>query len=155
MNPERLPLLAMTLPLATKWAEAQEQQILAEGVALTAKQALDAQLAGVDYPDRVRLLKVKSIPVPEDPILRNANDLVGLVSPFTAGITFGYGIYIRADLWADRGLVAHELVHVGQYERLGSIETFLRSYLEECLSIGYPNGSLEQEAVRRVREICS
>lgn len=146
--------LAVGLPLATKWVEEQERRILAEGVPLTPHQAFDAHLAGVKEPARVRLLKVDFIPTPTHPILRQANDIVGLVSPVTAGITFGYGIYIRDDLWGDRPLVVHELVHVGQYERYGSIEAFLRDYLDECLRIGYPHGPLEQEAIVRAKEVC-
>ena len=145
----------LVLPLAVKWAQAQEERILAEGFPLSVRQAFDAHLAGVKRPELVRLLKVDFMPVPEDMVLRKANELVGLISPVTAGITFGYGIYIRDDLWDDRGLVAHELVHVGQYERFGSIDLFLGAYLEECLTIGYPNGPLEQEAVVRGKEICS
>ena len=151
-----LPIaLKLVLPLATKWLNEQQRRILAEGVPLTAHQAFDAHLAGVKDPTKVRVLKVDFIPMPEDPILRKANELVGLVSPVTAGITFGYGIYIRDDLWDDRPLLVHELVHVGQYERYGSGEAFLRDYLEECLTIGYPDGPLEQEAIIRCKEICS
>src|SRR5687767_10304136 len=129
-----IPLtLSLGLPLATRWATGHERRILSEGVGLSPNQKFDAHLAGVARPDEVRLMKVELIPTPEDPILRQANELVGLVSPMTAGITFGYGIYIRDDFWDDRELVAHELVHVGQYERSGSSETFLRAYLEECL----------------------
>ena len=142
------------VPLATKWVEEQQRRILAEGVPLTAHQAFDAHLVGVKDPKSVRLMKVDLIPVPEDTLLRKANEVVGLVSPFTAGITFGYGIYIREDLWDDRPLLVHELVHVGQYERYDSIDAFLRDYLDECLTIGYPNGPLEQEAVVRAKELC-
>ena len=42
--------------------------------------------------------------------------------------------------------MVHELAHTIQYERLGGIKPFLRAYLEECLSLGYPNGPLEQKA---------
>lgn len=147
--------LTVGLPLATKWVEKQERRILAEGVPLTPHQAFDGYLAGVKATARIRLLKVDCIPLPDDPILRRANDLMGLVSPFTAGITFGHGIYVRADRWGDRQLVAHELVHVAQYERYGSINAFLHAYLDECLTIGYPDGPLEQEAIARTREICS
>ncbi|MBI3885968.1 MAG: hypothetical protein HY302_09610 [Opitutae bacterium] len=76
------------------------------------------------------------------------------MSPLTAGIIFGYGVYIRADLWGNRPLVVHELVHVGQFERYGNIDTFLRDYLTECLTIGYPNGPLEREAIDRSKVIC-
>ena len=47
----------------------------------------------------------------------------------------------------DRRLVAHELAHTMQYERAGSREAFLANYLEECLTVGYPQALLEQEAV--------
>ena len=146
--------LTLAVPLAAQWVEEQQKRILAQGVALTPHQAFDAHLAGVKDPGKVRLLKTDFIPLPEDPILRKANEVFGLVSPVTAGITFGCGIYIREDLWGDRPLVVHELVHVGQYERYGSVSAFLRDYLDECLTIGYPNGPLEREAIIRAREIC-
>ena len=43
-------------------------------------------------------------------------------------------------------LVVHELAHTAQYERLGGFKPFLKAYLEEWLTVGYPNGPLEQEA---------
>ena len=147
--------LLTALPLATAWVEAHEATILANGVPLTAHQAFDAHLAGVKNPRRVRVMKTEFIPTPLNPILAQANEKLGLVSPMTAGITFGFGIYIREDLWDDRPLLVHELVHVGQYERYGSIEAFLQDYLNECLTTGYPHGSLEREAIDRAREICS
>jgi hypothetical protein len=66
----------------------------------------------------------------------------------TAGLTLNHGIFIRADHWRDRRLVAHELVHVAQYERFGGIRPFLKAYFRECLVPGYPLGSLEQEAIQ-------
>ena len=83
-----------------------------------------------------------------------AEDQEGLISPLTIGLTLRYGIYIRADHWGDRRLVMHELAHTAQYERLGGFEGFLRQYLGECLTIGYPEAPLEQEARRIEREIC-
>src|SRR3954471_4800779 len=138
--------LLTALPLATAWVEAHEETILANGVPLTAHQAFDAHLAGVKNPQRVRVMKTEFIPPPANPILARANDELGLVSPMTAGITFGFGIYLREDMWGDRPLLVHELVHVGQYERYGSIDAFLKDYLHECLTIGYPHGPLEREA---------
>ena len=41
-------------------------------------------------------------------------------------------------------LLAHELAHVVQYERLSGIEGFLKPYLEEVEI--YPNGPMEREA---------
>jgi hypothetical protein len=49
----------------------------------------------------------------------------------------------------DRRLIAHEPVHVMQYERFGGIEAFLKEYVKEvAFSPGYPNGPLEREANR-------
>jgi predicted SprT family Zn-dependent metalloprotease len=45
-------------------------------------------------------------------------------------------------------LIAHELVHVRQYERVGGIEPFLKEYVKEVVfPPEYPNGPLEQEAI--------
>ena len=57
-----------------------------------------------------------------------------------------YGIFIREDHWGERRLLAHELVHVAQYERLGGFRGFLKQYLEEHTNPGYPLGDLEREA---------
>jgi len=139
-------LLDELLPLATAWAEAEEARILAEGEPLTKAQRADASWLGVARPDRVRLLAVENIPAPEHPVLRAAGQAMRLISPHTAGLTLRHGIYLRQDFAHDRYLIAHELVHTAQYERLGGIAPFLRRYLHECLSVGYPESPLEQEA---------
>jgi hypothetical protein len=152
LSPEQFEHL---LPLAAAWAEEQERRILSTGVALTAAQLSDARQIGVADPERVRLLSVASIPMPEHPLLRAAAETTGLVSPFTAGLTLRYGIFIRSDVMDDRYLVAHELVHTAQYERMESIAAFLRQYLHECLTVGYSASPMEQEAViqaARLRE---
>jgi len=71
----------------------------------------------------------------------------------TAGLTLNHGIFIRADHWRDRRLVARELVHVAQYERSG-IRPFLKAYFRECLVPGYPLGPLEQEAIQTAARLC-
>jgi hypothetical protein len=136
------------LPLACQWAEDQELLIVKTGTMLTPAQFQDAITLGLTHPQRVRLLRVPQIPLPEDPCLREACERVKLITPSTAGLSLRYGIFIREDWWTDRSLIAHELTHTLQYERLGSIENFLRAYLAECISPGYPNGPLEQEAIR-------
>jgi hypothetical protein len=79
--------------------------------------------------------------------LRRAAAAVEFLTPATRGLALRYGIFIRADCWRERGLIAHELAHTGQYERLGGIEPFLRQYLGECLIIGYPAAPMEQAAI--------
>jgi hypothetical protein len=135
------------LPLAARWAEALEARILGEGVPLTAEEMADARALGVRKPTRVRLLCLASMPIPDDLTLRTAAAAVQFLTPATRGLALRYGIFVRADCWRERGLIAHELAHTEQYERLGGIEQFLRRYLGECLTIGYPAAPMEQEAI--------
>lgn len=141
------------LRLATNWAEEKEGLIISCGEALSDQGLLDAKLMGVASPEKIRLLKVKSIPIPTDSILKTAAHQTGLISPETVGLTLRYGIFIRDDCWMNRSLVAHECVHTSQYEKFGSIEAFLRQYLGECFNVGYPNAPLEQEAVLKSKQI--
>jgi hypothetical protein len=141
------------LPMAVAWAEEQERRILTKGFPLTAAQRSDARAMGVAHPEKVRLLPVVAISRPENPVLRKAAESAQIINPFTRGLTLRYGIYLRADEASDRGLLAHELVHVGQYERMGGILPFLRQYIYECLTVGYPASNIEQEAIRRAAEL--
>jgi hypothetical protein len=142
------------LPLACAWAGAQEQRILAEGEPLSTQQCEDAKAAGVSHPDRVRVLALPRIPMPEEPALRTAAEATGLISPHTGGMSLRYGIFVRADCAGDRALLVHELVHTAQYERLGGFPEFLSQYLLECLTIGYPAAPMEQEAILTAARIC-
>jgi len=142
------------LPPACAWAEEQEQVILLEGVPLSSAQMADARKIGVLYPERVRVLNVTQIPVPEQPFLRTAAEATGFLSPSTLGLTLRYGIFVRSDFWGERRLVAHELVHTLQYERLGGFAPFLKRYLYECLTVGYPDAPMEQEAVMTAEKVC-
>lgn len=141
------------LPLAIEWATAQELMILENGEPLSSLGLLDAQKMGVNDPEKIRLLRVDSVPMPEHPLLRQAAETMSFISPNTAGMAIRYGIFVRSDYWNHRSLIAHECVHTGQYERFGSIAAFLTQYLRECLEIGYPDAPLEQEAILRCRQI--
>jgi hypothetical protein len=144
ITPEQFEAL---LPLACEWAAEQEERILANGEPLSTAQLADARLVGVSHPERVRLLYVPAIPIPEHPDLRAAAQATQLITPLTGGLTLRYGIFIRSDCRGERALVVHELAHTAQYERLGGFEPFLRRYLSECLAVGYPAGPMEQEVI--------
>ncbi|MEM7392177.1 MAG: hypothetical protein AAF492_07485 [Verrucomicrobiota bacterium] len=146
-------LFESLLPHASKWAAEKEAEILERGVPLTEQELADAAKIPVQSPEKVRLLKLDRVPTPKHLALKAAVKSTGLLGPGTSGLTLRYGIYIRSDCWGDRRLVIHELVHTAQYERLGSIEAFLRQYLHECLTVGYHASPLEQEAVERAREL--
>ena len=146
--------LEILLPFACEWAEEQESIILREGEPLSASQTSDAKTIGLAQPERVRLLSVTGVPIPKHPELRAAAEATQLISPGTAGLTLRYGIFIRSDCWHNRKLVFHELVHTLQYERLGGFQRFLQQYLFECITIGYPAGPMEQEALTTTAKLC-
>ena len=148
-------MFQQVLPLACVWAEVCETLILEQGQELTASQLSDARLAGVGDPEKIRLLQVPHIPRPDNKLLKDANDIVHLVTPTTTGLTLNYGIFIRTDCWSDRGLLVHEFVHTSQYEKLGGIKEFLSNYLQECITFGYPQAPMEQEAITKSKQICS
>lgn len=135
------------LPLAVEWAAEQEQLILREGVPLNEVEMADAKMIGVRQPERVRLLQLDTVPTPTDPILKGAAAAIHFLTPETRGLTLQYAIFVRSDYWRDRSLIAHELVHTAQYERLGGILPFLDQYLSECITIGYPAAPMEEEAI--------
>src|SRR5437867_2872865 len=131
MNGVSVEQLQTMLPKACAWAEEQERLIVANGVALSPSQVTDARAVGVQSPERIRLLKVERVPVPADPILNQAAQATGLLTPNTVGLTLRYGIFIRDHFWSDRRLLVHEFTHTAQYERLGGFLPFLQRYLTE------------------------
>ncbi len=142
------------LPLACQWAAAQEQRILAQGEPLSDSELADARRVGVAAPERVRLLYVPEIPIPEHPALRAAAEETQLISPLTGGLTLRHGIFIRSDCRFHRAMIVHEFGHTAQYERFGGFEPFLRQYLFECLTAGYPEAPMEQEVIILTARIC-
>lgn len=149
-----IALFEKLLPLAAKWASSVETRILREGLPLSEQELADARAIGVREPRRVRLLCFSSVPVPDDFTLKTAAAAIQFLTPATRGLALRYGIFVRSDCWRDRKLVAHELVHTAQYERLGGIEPFLRQYLSECITIGYPKAPLEQQAILGASRLC-
>lgn len=139
-------MLLPVLWLASAWVRWRESVILRHGVALNSEQLRLARSVGVQAAERVRVVAAASIPLPLPRKVRSAAQRVGWISPRIAGMTLGYGIVLREDCCADASLLAHELAHVAQYERLGGVRGFLRQYLRECVWPGYPHGALELEA---------
>jgi hypothetical protein len=142
-------------PVACQWAKAQERFILEHGAPLGPRHITDARRAGVRDPSRVRVLVVNRIPLPEDKALAQAAQRTQIITDACRGIAIGYGIVIRADCWQNRELVVHQLVHVAQYERSGSLEKFVREYLCERRGASFGVGLLEEEARRVASEICA
>jgi len=142
------------LPSACKWVLEQERFILERGVRLRGLQCSDAKRVGVIHPERIRLLYVEQIPVPVQPLLRAAAQAMKLNTPSTPALALGYGTYIRSECWGQRWPVVHQLAHVAQFERLGSIWAFMECFLYQCLVVGYPSAPMEQEAIAIAQRIC-
>lgn len=155
MNLLVLPLLPL-IPVTARWLEEQEAIILKHGQPLTPSQLIDAKKAGVAYPEKIRVQFVHRIKAPEPFLLNWGCKLANAFGPDVGGITLRYGIRIRSDLRSYRknqSLWTHEMAHVGQYERYGSIHAFLVDYLAECIYPGYPHGPLEKQADGRAAKI--
>ena len=149
-----LTSLQVFLPIAYAWAEKQETIILLEGIPLSESQLADARKAGVLHPEKIRVVRVETLPQPENEDAMFVAKHIGLFSEKSVALTMGYGICIRHDFWEKRPVLVHECVHVAQYERLNGIRPFLSAYLRECVEPGYPFGRLEQEAILVARDIC-
>lgn len=146
--------LEMLLPLAVSWAREHQELILREGVPLSEPELFEARRVGVKQPEKVRLLSVPTIPFPDHPLLQAACRATNFLPESPRALTLFHGIYLRSDCWRDRAIVVHELVHTAQYERLGGIGPFLRSYLGECMTFGYTNSSMENEARVAASRLC-
>ena len=119
-------LIWLILPIICVWARRHEAAILRRGAPLDARGLADARRAGVRHAERVRTLVVDCVP-PRLPFGLRALAARWQWGPSTtAGMSLGYGIFVRADQRHRRELLLHELVHTAQYERLG-FRPFLRA----------------------------
>ena len=71
------------------------------------------------------------------------------------GLALDYGIFVRSDCWRDRELIAHELAHTAQYQKLGGILPFLQTYIAQCATVGYSRAPLELEAAAAADHVCA
>lgn len=144
-------LLAPLVCCVVWWVRRRQSVICASGVALSPAQQALARAVGVADTRLVRVMAAHRVPLPLPHWACRAAQRIGWLSPHIAGMTLGYGIVLRSDClgdgYCDARMLAHELTHVAQYERLG-MHGFLRHYLRECVWPGYPHGPLEMEARR-------
>jgi len=144
------------LPLAYEWAKETEEFVLARGAPLGPRHMADARSAGVKDCSKIRVLVVDRIPLPDKKELAEAARRSGIITHDTRCVGFGHAVIIRADSWADRELLLHNLVHVAQCERSGGLEQWVRQYLSDrrtCTQ--FTIGPLEEEARGLAREICA
>jgi hypothetical protein len=138
-------LITQLLPAATQWATDQAGFIASQGRLLTHSECVAAKSVGVQNPQMVRVLVLDQIPAPQDQLLSQASMDLGLLGPDTAGLTLGYGIFIKRN-FESMSLLSHELRHVSQYEAEGSIALFLKAYLMQIAEYGYLDAPYEIDA---------
>ena len=144
------------VPLAYQWAKAQEEFVLAHGIPLGPQHLADARRAGVLDCERIRVLVVDRIPLPESGELAEAAQRTRIITADTRCVGVGHAIMIRAEAWGDRELLVHNLVHIAQCERSGGLEQWVQQYLfDRRTSASFTLGILEEEARRIAREICA
>lgn len=136
-------LLAEIVPKAIAWAQEQSRGVLASGLPLNQDGVELARRVGVREPERVRIAWVGQLPVPSDPAFQPILDSTGIAD--MSGLTLGHAIFL-VQARTDLGLLAHELRHVYQYERLGGIDGFLPVYLDQVARLGYDDAPLEIDA---------
>ena len=64
-----------------------------------------------------------------------------------------YGVIVRRDCTNSLRLLAHEFVHVAQYERLGR-EGFLQEYIQQIAVHGYLKAPFELDAETKATKAC-
>ena len=147
-------LVPLMLPPGVAWLAWQERRILAEGVPLDADGLADARALGIAAPERVRVLCLPRLPLPDNRLVRALALRTGVLATGTVGLSARYGIFLREPHGGDRLLLAHELAHTRQYERLGGLRPFVRQYLRECLTVGYWQAPMEWEAIEAAATLC-
>jgi len=138
-----LPRIA---PRVIQWAQVQAGRALAAGAPLTPAQMGLARRVGVKAPERVRIVVVDEIPLPDEPALKAASAQVGLSQSSAAGLTLGHAVIVRRGFEADARLLSHEFRHVAQYEAKGGIPAFLGEHLRHLVRFGYDDSPFERDA---------
>ena len=157
------------LPATLALLQVAEQAAIVRGRVLTPDEMQIARRLGVTEPERVRVLVTPILPSWMAPdleasatmttgsVLHNANAVASADHAperrfGVAGLTAGHGILIGIRHANNPRVLAHELAHVAQYERLG-MRTFALRYLTELLSVGYFRAPLELEADAEMRRV--
>jgi hypothetical protein len=159
------------LPATLSLLQAAEQAAMVHGRVLTPVEMQIARRLGVVEPERVRVLVTPVLPSWMAPDLMakataagdagtdnsdSSNADANRAQPQRrfgiAGLTAGHGILIGIRHANNPRVLAHELAHVAQYERLG-MRAFALRYLTELLSVGYFRAPLELEADAEMRRV--
>ncbi|WP_233219380.1 DUF4157 domain-containing protein [Photobacterium sp. GB-3] len=133
------------LPAATEYVKQQEKIAQEKGEPLNEQALAIAKRIGIQHPEKVHVYYSNTLPFPTDPTLAQLAKKSGYAGPNMAGYTYGYGIWIKNKERDNRELLAHELIHVRQFEQRG-VQEQIRQYLMQIYIYGYNSTPLEIEA---------
>lgn len=148
-----IPATFISMPFAVWWLTRNEKIALRLGRPLNHEELLWAEQLEILRPDKIRILNVSRMPSPVPLFIEKFMQRRGFPVGNAAGMCMRYGIYVVEKYAHKKSLIAHELVHTHQFERLGGTWTFLRTYLYQTLSMGYINAPLENEANLKAERI--
>ena len=138
--------VAALQPGAVAYMEDTERETMRRGRPLTADETRIARTVGVAHPEQVRVLVHDNFIEPRDPAFIALARRLGVADDADeAGRASGHGIQLKPKFARSRRLLAHELTHVAQYERLGT-SAVIRQYMTQLLMVGYYRAPLETEA---------
>ena len=133
------------------WVDHLEAQAREHGRELTPLESKLARIVGVTQLGEVRILSVPKIPPPAHARVKELAQQIYMLTSDTQGMTAMHGVIVRLGCTGNLGLLAHEFVHVKQYERLGK-EGFLREYIQQIDERGYHDAPFELEAEAKAVE---
>jgi hypothetical protein len=144
--PEVAADIEALMPGAVAYIEDTEREIRRRGRPLKADELRLARRLGVAHPEKVRVLVTDVFIEPRDKAFLALARRLGVADDAEeAGRAAGHGLQIKPQFAGSRRLMAHELTHVVQFERLG-MTGMLRQNFVELMLVGYARAPIEAEA---------
>jgi len=138
-------MVAWLLPLAWAWAGWHQWRGRRRGRPLSAAESALARAVAVQQVERVRVRQLPRMPVPGAWLWERLLGRQRVPWHGVQAITLGHTILCLGAPPSPQ-LLAHELRHVQQCERAGSLRAFLRLYLEQVAQHGYLAAPMEVDA---------
>ena len=137
--------LDLLTPLALQWVNEIEQKYVNTGRSLNKEELQMARSLGVSQPEKVRVIVLKSFPDPGNNFLLLQTKNYGLGASSEGGRTMGNIIMLKAQHKDKRWLMARELAHIVQQEKMGR-NAYVRRFIAEYEIVGRQRSPLELEA---------
>ena len=139
-------LLTPFIYITTIWTLLKEKKVLKTGRSLNSKEKEIGEILKINDLTKIRILAASEITHPLSWVFSFLSLFTKSILSAPVGLTLGNAILVEKKHETNLHLIAHELVHVKQYEDLGGHIPFLKKYIYQCLKYGYKNSPLEMEA---------